>query len=454
METGMKIKQLTRALRSGGGTMCVAAAGGMAMLAWAAPAQAQAQQNTIDYFDPNQPIRPSVPFGFDRGRNISVAERYRPEFSPVGVLEGSFVLHPSVGLGLSQTSNAEVSSTGSADGILTVSPGFAANSDWSRHYLGLRASSDFSRYFGSTARNANAFNLNSVGRLDIGATTVVNVEASLAHISESPETGGQSSSVSVLSHYYRNFESLRAQYQSGQASVIVAGDRTQLSYDPIVRDDGTTTSQTDRDRTLLRGTVQLQYAFTPSFMIFDQVTYGRTDYASALSTGQVNRNSNSITTQIGVSVDFASFLRGQIGIGYMWRNYDSALYTSAAGVSFNGLIQFFPNDLTTFTLQGTRELQDGVGVISNAYVDNRASLRVDREIRSNLLGGLEVRYSAQHYDAPGLSTDGYAVVANARYFASRQLSINSKLGYVKRSSSQFVAGYGEERAEINFNWTL
>lgn len=396
-------------------------------------------------------IQPAIPDGFDRGRNISVTQRPRPDYDPLGLLISSFKVYPKVETGIGATDNVFVSGVDpQADGFVYVTPGVTASSDWSRHSVQLRAATQLRRFFDNPRRNENAWNVGALGRLDLASSYALTGEAQFARIYETPFSGEVSSDVAVLSSYFRSFLAARGQYQRGQGRLTLAVDRGSYDFSPIPLAGGTFRDQSDRNRKIVRGSGQVEYAFTPSFSVYTQFQYTDTAYDRPLLGGGPNRDSTSIRAIAGVSLDLAGLMRGSVGVGYTRRNYRSLIYPDAGGFSAEGKLEYFPTELTTVTLGLSRVLQDSAIGSSSAYFDNRIGLRVDHELLNNLLLNANADFGQQEYIGIAGHTNQYRVGGGAHYLISHFVALDGSLSYAHQDTTNTAIGrsYGETRGQV------
>lgn len=78
---------------------------------------------------------------------VSVADRPRPDFDPLGIRGGTFIFHPT--LGVSETYDNNIFATPTRDKsdlYTTETPGLSVLSDWNRHALAFNASGQFKQY--------------------------------------------------------------------------------------------------------------------------------------------------------------------------------------------------------------------------------------------------------------------------------------------------------------------
>jgi hypothetical protein len=408
-----------------------------------APAAAQTNSTVL--------ITPSLPIDFDRGRNISVEERPRTDYDQLGIRLGSIVVKPKVDLSLGYTDNAYLAGSSGKKGAAFVSavPIVTADSDWDRDEVNLFAAAGFQRYFGETRRNQDTYDLRAVGRKDIGESFSLTGETQYARLYESPQTGATTAQLSVLSHYRRLFGSIRGQYTSGRGRVILAVDHTGLAFDDIDLGNNVIFGQKDRDRTIDRVTGQIQYALSPSISVYGQAGYDKTDYSQALlNSGAVNRNSDGWRVLGGVNFDLAGFMRGQVGVGYVRRNYDAAIYKDVSGLSAEALVEFFPTNLTTLSLRAGRTVEDASVSNSGAYFDTYVRAGADHEFLANLIGGVTAEYRHQTQEGTAPNNDFYGAYTNLRYFSSRFFSLFTNAAWIRRTTNGGGPNFSEVRAVV------
>lgn len=415
-----------------------------------APVAAHAQESLM--------VEPVLPDDFDRGRNVGVVDRLRPDYDPLGITAGSMIIRPRVQTDLGYTSNVYLNETNAeSSALVTVSPYVSATSDWSRHQLSLRGGATLRRFFGHSDRNENSYNAAILGRFDATPQIAITAEAQQAHIYETPLNGENDGQLAVLSSYDRTFAGLRGEYKSGQGRAMVSIDRTIFNFNNIDLNGGALIDQHDRDRSINRITGQLEYAFTPSVSVYGQLSYDDTDYERRLLLdGNPNRDSDAYRIIAGFNFDLAGLARGTLGAGYTRRSFDASQYGRIAGLSVETKIEFFPSELTTYTLRARRIIADSAISNTTAYFDNRASMRVDHELLRNLIlnGAGEIAYI--DYYGSTLHNFVYRLSGGARYLVNRQFGLETSLSYSSRTSNSTTLGneFNEFRGQIGLVYQM
>lgn len=398
-------------------------------------------------------IQPVLPDDFDRGRNISVVDRPRPDYDPLGINVGSFIVRPRVQADLGYTDNVFLTENNRAkDGYAALSPFVSASSDWSRHQVSARVGATFRRYFDETDRDENSYNLGLLGRFDVNPSIALTGEAQHSRLYESPLNGETDSPIAALSKYDRSFFGARAEYRAGQGRATLSVDHTVFNFKDIDFGNNIVVDQTDRDRDVTRLTGQVEYAFTPSLSVYGQGSYEETDYQRALLNSlDPNRDSNAFRIIAGFNFDLAGLARGTVGAGYVRRDFKSGFYKTISGPSIEAKLELFVTELTTVTFQARRIIADAAISNTAGFFDNRGSVRVDHELLRNLILNLqgEVAY-IDYFDNP-LDTTLYRVAGGGRYLINRSFSLEANLGYSNRSSEAAVLGseFRELRGQIS-----
>jgi hypothetical protein len=130
-------------------------------------------------------ITPNLPLEFDRGRNVGVLQRERPEYQAVGVRLLNFTFYPRVEAGIGYTDNAYQISGGSvSDGFATISPSVTASSNWAVNQLTLDATYRAKRFFSETPRNEDNYSIGANGRLDVTRSFTLDTQLRTARNTE------------------------------------------------------------------------------------------------------------------------------------------------------------------------------------------------------------------------------------------------------------------------------
>ncbi|SFG20337.1 hypothetical protein SAMN05518801_11048 [Novosphingobium sp. CF614] len=413
------------------------------------PASAQVDGDLI--------VQPAIPQDFNRDRNVSVTERPQPDYSPLGVPLGGFKLYPRIETGAGGTSNTYYTLQDKiASPFLYVQGSARLASSWSRHLLRITATATQRDYIGESRRNENQWSLDAFGRLDVYHSLTIEADAKASRQTENLFSGAVTSTVAALSHYRRNFASLKTTYTQGRLRTFALLDYTNLSYSNAPLLTGDIFDASSRNRHVVRLTGQLEYARSPSVSLFAQLGGARTVYDHDPLSGLPRTNSKEARLLVGTNVDIAGRVRGTIGLGYSIRDYDASVYRPVRGLSVEAQLEAFPTDRLTIGLSSERTIEDSTVGSRAPYWNSEFGLRVDYELLRNCIITATGEYSRQSYLDSSRKNNIYRMGTAARYSVSRRMSLRGAISYSQRSSSNNadLGSANEARIEAGIAYQL
>jgi hypothetical protein len=412
-----------------GGRLCVRRrpAQGLALgLLLAAGGQAKAQIQ-------RSPAETPIPFDYEVGRNVGVRDRDRPELEPAGYPVGGFTLLPALDLGTEISDNVYATARGAVrDVAFTAMPSVTLKSAWTRHYLRLRASGNFTRYAQESLRNQTGWTASGTGVVVVDRSLRLYADAGWARLFETRFTGATPENAASPVPFDRRFAAMRATYVGGRFRLSGAADIYDYNFRSIALFDGRRVDQDTRDRTEKRLSLQLAYRLTDSTAAFVQATWADSGYAIPLASGVPNRDSRAIRGISGLSVDLAGVMRGSIGLGYERRKYDAAIYGDISGLSVESELELFPSPITTVTVGARRLFRDSNIAGSSGFVATGGSVQVDHELFRYLLLSLGGEYEVDRYRGIDSSARVFRVGGGARYSLNRWLSLRCDISHGRR----------------------
>ncbi|SFO29206.1 outer membrane beta-barrel protein [Sphingomonas sp. OK281] len=390
---------------------------------------------------------------YDRGHNVSVTERGRPEYDAIGVRLGSFVVNPQLTSSIGYSDNVFNDNTNKKSDVYTsFEPYLNVASDWSVHQLRLTGAADIRRFAKQTLRNQDAWNVQGSGRIDVTRDLTVRLDAQADRTYESPFSADVVANLTEPSRYLRTFVGTRTVYDSGRSRVIGTVDRTSYEFSSVRFADNVIRDQRYRDRVTYSGTGTYELGFSPSLSFYARLEADRNNYGLATAFGAPNRDSNGYRGIVGSNFDIAGVARGTVGIGYSYRKFDaSQTYRNASGMSVEARADWFPSELTTVGILLQRRLIDVD--LSNAGTswDNRVRVTLDHELLYNLIVTIGAEISKRQYPERSSSTDVYRAEVGSRYQVTRWLGLDANIGYGSNKPSGTGLGnpFDELRARFS-----
>jgi hypothetical protein len=125
------------------------------------PGLALAQQNVSGFpgYSGANPFNPTPQ------PNVTVQDRPRPDYDPIGLRAGSFFLYPTLDLGGLYDDNVYATRRGTESELAaTVTPNVRVLTNWNRHQLSFDLGADMAFYPGNSSLDYQDVHLDTTGR--------------------------------------------------------------------------------------------------------------------------------------------------------------------------------------------------------------------------------------------------------------------------------------------------
>ena len=369
---------------------------------------------------------------YNRGRNTSVLQRERPEYAAAGVPVSSFIFYPRLSSGLGYTDNVLATENKTSDEYAEIDPNLVVQSIWSRNSLNLDMGGLFRLYDHKHSENEEGGHIRAVSRLDLVGDSYALLGGDVQRAFEERTDGGApvNSAGAIPYNTYGVFG--RGVYQAGRVRASASLDFRDFDWDNVPAIGGGTVDQRYRDETVTTLTGRGEYAPTPDTGVFGELAYVTSDYRDVV--GVPSRSSTEYRVLGGADFDLTALIRGEIGGGYVDREYNSSTYGAISGFAVRGQIEYFPSPLTTLTMNLSRSIQDAVILNSGGYFSNLVGFRVDHELLRNLLLNAAITYEYDDYDVIRRHDNIGNLKLGFQYLLSRGVGINASYSYAKRES--------------------
>jgi hypothetical protein len=388
----------------------------MACLAFTAPQIAQAQD---------------LGSNFKRDKNVSVRQRPRPDYEAAGQKAGGFTVYPRVTVDAEYNDNIYAVGAGKdSDTIWRVKPEVAVRSDWSRHALGFFAGANVIRYTDNSTENAEEYTLAGNGRIDIDRGSNVALSAQAQKLIE-PRTAPTAPTASGEPvEYDLNQGSIVLTKEFNRLRVIGRVDDKDYNYKDVRNNAGTGTVDQDfRDRNELYYGGKAEYAVSPDTAVYLSALGNKKDYDSG------NRTSDGYVVGVGANFDISEVARGDIQVGYMKQSYDDIAYKAIDGFNAIGRVEWFPTQLTTIGVNGSRTIEESTALNSPGYVSNNFGASIDHELLRNVLLSATASYGKDAYEQIDRDDKRTNFSATATYLLNRRVGLFLTYNYLKQNSN-------------------
>jgi hypothetical protein len=374
-------------------------------------------------------------------RDVSVRDRSRPEYDPLGLRLGGFTLNGSLDLGVSTTDNlfANVSGAEESDVVYSISPDARLTSNWSRHALAVYAGAGFDRHEDFGSADADTHYLRGVGRLDIGSNSSLTGAVGTAHEVES-RTDPDSPVTFAPIEFDRTNASLTAQHTFNRFRVT--GEVARSEYDFEGAQD-----YRDNEENVLRGRLEMEV--TPRLGVFVEGISDERDYTNAASLSSEGQQ-----LLAGATFNVTDLLRGEIAVGQFQRDYTNSALDSD-GVAASGSLQWYATRLTTVTFDVARGSESVIGGgTGDPFVETKYGARVDHELLRNLIVSAGVRAGEREFSGGGRNDDFTSADVGADYFLNRRVALRARYRHEEVDSTGIAAFRDFEVNSLSFGLSL
>jgi hypothetical protein len=370
--------------------------------------------------------------GQEPNPNVPVSDRPRPDFDPLGIRAGGFLIFPSVTVDGEYNDNIFASDADEeSDFIFTFGPRIAVRSNFPRHSLDLTVESDIARYVDNTDENFVDYGTTLAGQLDITRRNRLVGGAFFTHghdRRDDPEDPG----VDVAEEPVEFDEyggDLGFEQDFNRFNFAVIGEVERRDYE----EDDPDFPEDDRDRTLYGGRLRTGYFISPRINAFVQGGFRREERdTSEAGDPPIKRDNNVYDARVGTAIDITALLFGEVSVGWSLQEFDESELDSENGLVYGAGLTWNPTQLTSLTLDA-----DGGFVPSDVGASNfrnRIALRVDHELLRNVLIGGQVAYRRDDFQDTGRVDNRFDVGPDITYLLNRYLSVGAGYTFTSRDS--------------------
>lgn len=374
---------------------------------------------------------------FKRDKSVSVRERPRPDYEAIGVKTGGFTVFPRVTFSATRDDNIYATATDEeSDTIWRVKPEVAVRSNWSRNALGAFASATINRYSDFGTEDTEEYTLGANGRLDLQRGS--NISGSLQYQALTEPRTAPTSPIAAAKpvEYTLVTGNLKAVKEFNRLRLTGRLDNRTYNYDDTRNIAGGVIEQDTRDRDEFYYGGKAEYAVSPDTALLFSLTGNKKDYDLAIA----GRDSDGYVATVGANFDISQVVRGEIEGGYMEQSYDNPAYAKVSGFNFRGQVDWFPTELTTVNLNGSRTIEDPVDAGSQAYISTNLSAGVDHELLRNVLLSAQASYGKDNYETINRDDKRTGFNASATYLMNRNVGLILTYTYLKQDSSGAARG--------------
>lgn len=377
--------------------------------------------------------RPPTP---DRGANsnAAVAERIHPGYEAKGLPLGVFRAFPTFTAEVQTTDNLFASSSNEqSDVIYFARPAVTIESDWSRHHLTFDAAAARSFHTDFPKDDVTTATVGADLTLDVLHSTQAGLGARWRQDSEgrsSPDT--PAGALSPVEYEATSLTAFAA-HTFNRIRLTATATREEIDYDDVFNAFGVI-DQDDRDHTATRASFRAEYGLSPDTAFLLETRYDSRDYDYRPANPALVRDSSGAAVLAGVNFDVTRLVRGEIAAGYFAQDYDAVGETNGLAVDAN--FQWFPTQLTTVTINAARRADDSGAAGAVSVLLTSGGVRVDHELRRNIVLSAELARADREYKGPVDRADEvWTGQLAARWQLNRRVGLSAGVAHERQDST-------------------
>ncbi len=387
----------------------------------------------------------------------SVLQRPDPDYAPLGITAGSFLVFPSASVTESYNSNVyAIPSPGvKGDFFTDVAPAVSMASNWNNNALNFTAGGDMKRYDTLVSENVTNANAATNGRLDILRDVYLTGGLSYQLAHEDRASPNSIIDQKNPTQYQVGGAGLSYVQDPGRLGLRIDGTVNYFTYNNAQTETGTTIIETDRNRIEYTLRPRVFYEIVPGYQAFVQLQANERDYQSQFDQFGIPRTSHGYEADAGTAVDISHVITGEVFAGYLKQYYSTnfvptpenpqpiGMPPSIGGMGFGGNLLWNVTEITSVRLTFSRTVQETI--ISNSVgtsvadaasdLETQAGVTFEHALRRNVILTAGALYIHDDFVGVGQWDDAYEGDAGAKYLLNRNLSAGLNVSYRKRNSN-------------------
>lgn len=431
-------------------TAALAAALPWALVASTSIALAQAPSPRANPLPPGSPSLPGAPTDPRAGgrlaapdavtvlpRGDTVATRARPEYDPLGIRAGGFLVFPQLTVEGIYNDNIFASGSDETDDFITsIQPEVTIESNWSRHAFAVAGGGDFGIYAQNSREDYQDWFAATDGRLDLTRDAAIYLGGGAARRHEDrgePDAPTDARDPTIFYNY-----NAFARYDQALNRFSLTADAVfdRLDYDNTPEIGGGDVRNHDRDRNVYSAPVRLGYEINPQYEAFVRVAPNLRRYDQTPDNDGLDRDSWGYSAVGGVAVDFGGITFGEVYGGYLQQFYDDNDLGTTNSPTFGGALTWNASTLTTLNLTVERSVQETTATGASSYISTFGGLTLDHELLRNVI--LSARGTVTNNDYQDINRTDWFYIAGAsvRYLMNRNLYVTAGYTFRHRTSDE------------------
>lgn len=392
--------------------------------------------------------------GVEFGRAVigeTVQGRVQKGYEPIGIRAGSFMFLPTLDVRGEYNDNIYADRTAKVDDfIVGIRPQIAGHSLWERHSLTMSAYGNFGIFADNSSEDYQDAGVSTETRIDIAEHSQLTASLAAHRDHERRDSPDDARGVNPTIFYQLNPE-LRFDQRVNRMAFRIKGSVDYLDFDDAVSGTGAIINQDDRDRLIWTLEGRAGYDVSDNVQLYVSGLMDHRTYDEQFDDDGVERDSSGFGVFGGIIVELTGTISAEAYLGYRDQSFKDAGLLDVNGVAGGINVIWAPTKLTTVTITGERTVEETTILGSTASLNTSFEVKVDHELRRNIVLSLSAAYLNRQYEGIDRDDDNFRGSVGLQYLISRHFRLRAGYSYNSRRSEVFADGFDINSAYVNLH---
>ena len=376
-----------------------------------------------------------------------VRYRRRPEYQPLGIRTGAWMVNPTLTAGTFYDSNVFSDSSNSRSDIAAdLSAGLRAHSLWERHGInvGLSAHSVLYRTF-STMSHTDA-TIGGTGHLDIDHSTQLLGGFNAAYLHVLPGSLDAPLGAVEPTPFSRISGNLGLRKESGRVTTVVGAGVDSYKFGSTRTGNGSIINLDPQDGQIYKAQGRIGYAFSEKSAFFTSV---EGNWRDLRGTPTQSLESNGYRALAGLDLELTHLIKGEIAAGYMQQNFFASSIGDISGPAYRVMLTWSPSRQVDVHLNAEQIVTQSWDLSTNGILASAVQLAVDYEFRPNVVLLSAATFERDRFQGQTRVDNVYVAGTQIKYLMNNVTAISLGYTYTRRDSNAPDASYDKHRVSVN-----
>lgn len=376
-----------------------------------------------------------------------VKTRVHPEYAPVGLRFGDWVVNPTFRAGALYDSNVfSAPSNQQSDIAAVLGADLSAHTLWERHGIHLDLATNSLAYRNHPGLDETNATLRAAGHFDVDHSTQLLGAAKAAFLHE--EVGSLTSPTGAVEPTPFTFLSgeLILRKEFGRLTTAVGARVDSYNFGSTVAQNGTIITQDARDGQIYVGSGRADYAFSEKSAVFVSFEGNSRDLRGTPTQSLSSEGYRALT---GLDLEFTHLIKGEIAAGYLQQNFFDPTIGDISGPAYRAMLTWSPSRLIDVYFNAEQIVTVVSDTTASGVLANALQLGVDYEFRPNIVLSTALAYEKDRFQGQPREDNVYAFDARVKYELNRIASVSLRYRFTRRDSNIPDDSYDKHQVFLN-----